>query len=175
MGLIPEKLINFRVYGGVGAAELLGLATVELPKFEAMTETIAGAGIAGEIDSPVLGHFKSATVKLNLRTMTAQALALLAGGVQVLDIRQSVQVQDTALGAMVTDPHRLEVRGLVKVLDPGKLEPGKMQDANVEIEAQYLKLSNAGVPVVELDKLNMIFRVGSTDYLRQVRADLGGV
>jgi len=173
--LIPEKLINFRVYGGAGAAELLGVANVELPKFEAITETIAGAGIAGEIDSPVLGHFKSATVKINLRTATAQALALLAGGVQLFDIRQSVQVQDTGLGAMVTDPHRLELRGLVKVLDPGKLEPGKMMDASVEVEVQQMKLTNAGAPLVELDKLNMIFRVGATDYLRQVRTDLGGV
>ena len=52
---VPEKLINFRVY--LDGNNLIGVADVELPSIEAMTETVKGAGIAGEIDSPTLGHF----------------------------------------------------------------------------------------------------------------------
>ena len=51
---VPEKLINFRVYQD--GADLLGVADVSLPSLEAMTETVKGAGVAGEVDSPVLGQ-----------------------------------------------------------------------------------------------------------------------
>ena len=54
---VPEKLINFRVYNN--GADLVGSADVTLPKLNAMTQTVKGAGIAGEIDSPVLGHYSS--------------------------------------------------------------------------------------------------------------------
>lgn len=64
---VPEKLINFRVYNE--SEDLLGLADVTLPSFESMTETIKGAGLAGEIDSPVLGHYGSMEVEFNWRTL----------------------------------------------------------------------------------------------------------
>ncbi|UTW68684.1 phage major tail tube protein [Anaerobacillus sp. HL2] len=38
---------------------------VQLPSLEAMTETVKGAGIAGEVDSPVIGHFGSLGITLN--------------------------------------------------------------------------------------------------------------
>lgn len=175
MPQIPEKLVNFRAYGGVGSLEVLGLTDIELPKFEAITDTIAGAGIAGEYDSPVIGHFKSMTVKLKWRTFTRFAVALLAPVQQTFDFRASVQVQDPMLGALDTDAWRVEVRGQPKGMEPGKLEPGKPTDATCEIEVAKIILSNAGVPIVELDKFNMIYKVNGFDYLRKIRVDLGGV
>ena len=38
---IPERLINFRVYNN--GNDLLGVATVELPELEAMSDTVSGA------------------------------------------------------------------------------------------------------------------------------------
>ena len=171
---IPEKLVNFRAYGGTGAVEFLGLTDVELPKFEAMTDTIHGAGIAGEYDSPVMGHFKSMVVKLSLRTPTAAALSLLAPVLHRLDIRGSIQILDPRLGILITQPLRVEVTGEVKGLEPGKLEPGKPLATTCEIEVSKLSLSLAGVQIVELDKFNMIFRVNGMDYLKSVRTDMGG-
>ena len=54
---IPERLINYRVYNEANA--LMGMATVDLPELQAMSDTVSGAGIAGEIDSPVLGHYQA--------------------------------------------------------------------------------------------------------------------
>ena len=61
---IPERLINFRVY--LDGSDLLGVASVELPSLESMSDTVSGAGIAGEVESPILGHFGSMTVTLTL-------------------------------------------------------------------------------------------------------------
>ncbi|MCL6456491.1 MAG: phage major tail tube protein, partial [Gorillibacterium sp.] len=48
--LVPEKLNDFRVYRD--GNNLAGVADIQLPSFENMTETIKGAGIAGEYESP---------------------------------------------------------------------------------------------------------------------------
>ena len=47
---VPERLVNFRVYNE--GNDLLGVATVDLPSIEAMSDTVSGAGIAGEVESP---------------------------------------------------------------------------------------------------------------------------
>ena len=59
---IPQVLTNAKVYRD--GIDLIGIATVELPSFEYMTETLTGLGIAGEIDSPVTGNFKAQNIKL---------------------------------------------------------------------------------------------------------------
>ncbi len=59
---IPEKLNDFRVY--LDGTDLIGVAEVELPAMEAITETIKGAGVAGNYESPTLGHTDSMTLSL---------------------------------------------------------------------------------------------------------------
>lgn len=171
---IPERLVNFRCYLGAGA-EFLGMTDVDLPSFEAMTETIVGAGIAGEYASPVIGHFASQSVKLKWRTVTEAALALLAPSRHVVDLRGSVQHQDPMSGLIVTKPVRVECTGQVKSQTLGKFEPGKVMGAEADIECAVLRVSFDGRLLVELDKFNMIYRVMSVDYLQKVRQDMGGV
>jgi P2 family phage contractile tail tube protein len=171
---IPERLVNFRCYAGANA-EFLGLTDVELPSFEVMTETISGAGIAGEIASTVLGHFASQMVKLKWRTATAAALALLAPVRQVFDIRGSIQHQDPMLGQLTTQALRVECTGQVKHLGLGKLEPGKAMGVETDVEVAVIRISLNGVRIIELDKFNSIFRVDGVDHLAKVRQDMGGV
>ena len=68
---------------------------------------------------------------------------------------------------------RVAVRGQVKSKGLGKLEPGKPLDAESDIEVAAISIYIDSAPLVELDKLNSIFRVNGFDYLRQVRVDLG--
>lgn len=171
--LIPEKLVNFMAWGGGGATAFLGMTDAELPAFSPMTEKVAGAGIAGEYDSPVIGHFGSQSVKLKFRTTTVEAMALLRPIQHDIDLRGSVQVTDSALGTLTTVAVRVNVRGQVKGLEPGKFEPGKPMDTSAEIEVAYLKIWIAGVEMVELDKFNMVFKVNGVDYLASVRGDTG--
>lgn len=173
MPQIPERLVNFNAYNG--AAQFLGLADVELPAFEAMTETIAGAGIAGDYQSPVMGHFASQMVKLAWRTITQEGLALIAPVRHVLDIRGSVQVQDPMRGTLTTEAWRVECTGQTKRHTLGKLEPGKVMGAECDLEVAVIRISREGVPLIELDKFNMIFKVNNVDYLAKVRRDVGGV
>ena len=171
---IPEKLGNFKIYGGQAQVEQIGIATVTLPAFEALTETISGAGLAGEWESPTLGQFKSMMLGLKFRVFTKQSGGLLAPGIVVLSAYNSVQSQDPVLGTLYTSPWRVDVRGLVKKLDMGKLEPGKVTDQEVEVEIIAIVVSYEGAEIVMLDKPSNVFRVNGKDYLSSVRSDLGG-
>jgi len=168
----PEKVVTFNAYNE--SKVFLGLVDMELPSIEFMTDTISGAGIAGELESPVIGHTKAMTVKLKFRTKTDQTLGLLAPKRHVLDLRASVQSRAIDKGGdLVTTPEKVVVGGMVKKHSLGKLETAKAQDCEVELDVDYLKLFLNGEAVLEVDKFNMVFKVGSTDYLASVRSDLG--
>lgn len=168
---IQEKLVNFRVYNN--SNDLLGVATVDLPELSAMTDTVSGAGIAGEVDSPVLGHFQSMSVTLHWRTIEAAAMGLAAQKAHHLEIRGSQQRYDAGSGLYSTVPVRLVVKGTPKTTSLGSFEPGSTTDTTTELEASYLKLVIGGKEVVEIDKYNYIARFGGSDALQSVRADLG--
>ena len=171
MSRIPEKTIAYNVY--LDSAELLGLADVELPSPEQLSETVSGAGISGEYESPTLGHTKSMSCKRKFRSKTSSYYKLLAPRAHELDLRASVQIHDSATGQIVSDPERILVRGVPKRPTLGKWETGKAQDADMELEVLYLKVIQGGEEVLEIDKLNYVYRVGGTDYLASVRTDLG--
>jgi uncharacterized protein len=172
---IPERLVNFNVYGGPAANVFLGLATVDLPSFEVMKETISGAGIAGEYGSPVLGHFASQEVKLSFRTPTKSQMDMLAPTSQRFDIRGSIQLQDPMQGSVLTQPIAVECRGQVSSLVLGKLEPGKVMGAELTLECAVIRVKLNNVALVEIDKFNNVFKVNGFDFLASVRRDLGGV
>lgn len=168
---IPERTVNYRVYDADNA--LIGVATVDLPDIEAMTDTVSGAGIAGEIDSPTLGHFGSMTLTINWRTITGDASRLNAQRVHQLEFRSSQQINDAANGELKTQPVRIVTRCTPKNLSLGSLEVGAATDSSSEFEVTYLKIYIDGKETVEIDKYNFKYAVGGVDFLRQVRRDLG--
>ena len=95
MANVPEKLINFKVYQD--GNDLVGIADVQLPSLDAMTETVKGAGIAGEFDSPVLGHFGSMETVLNWRTLEKRNIMLAMQTGVNLDLRGAQQIYDLSL------------------------------------------------------------------------------
>ncbi len=169
--LIPEKLIAFRVYRD--GVDLLGVADVNLPQIQFMTETVSGAGIAGELDTPVLAHTQSMTLGLSWRTVTEQAASLAAPTGHHLDLRGSIQFHDAGEGKLVPKPVKLVVKGLPKKLGLGKLAAGKAMETATELEVYYLKLTIDGRERVEIDKLNYKFVVDGSDYLAAVNQHLG--
>jgi len=168
---IPEKLINAKVYKE--GEMLVGIADAELPEVEPLTETVSGFGIAGEVESPTLGHFKPMVLKLKWRTKTPAAAQLLAPKAHQLDIRASIQEWDQDAGTYSTYPVKVVVKAIPKKGQLGKLEPAKPQDAEQEFEVTYMKMWIKGQEMVEIDKYNFIYKVDGVDYLESVRKDLG--
>lgn len=169
--LIPALLTDASIYkDGVG---LLGVGSIEMPDFEFMTESIAGLGIAGEVDAPVVGHMKSMTIKIKWNTCNPAATSLLAPEAHQLEIYASVQQYDAGSGTYDHQPVKVVLKAPPKKVGIGKFEPGKKMEPETELEIYYLKLWQGGNEMVELDKFNYIFSVLGTDYLAKVRANLG--
>ena len=167
----PERLIGFRVYND--SNDLLGIATVDLPEIEAMSDTVSGAGIAGEVESPVLGHFGSMTTTFTWRTLEEAAMELSRPGAHNVEVRGSQQVYDSANGLYSTVPMRASMVVVPKTISLGTLEPGATTETEQEFEVLYLKLYVNGRDVLEIDKYNSVARFNGVDVLESVRADLG--
>lgn len=168
---VPERLIGFRVYND--SNDLLGIATVDLPEIEAMSDTVSGAGIAGEVESPVLGHFSSMTTTFTWRTIEKAAMELNAQSAHAVEVRGSQQVYDAANGTYSTVPVRAAMRIVPKTFTLGTFETGATTDTEQEFEVLYIKVFINGKAMLEIDKYNYIAKFGDEDILASVRADLG--
>ena len=166
-----DKLINYTVYRN--GTDFLGTSTVELPSIESLTDTVKGAGIAGEFDMPVLGQIGSMEVKLNWNTIDPAAIILIAPETHALDFRASQQSYNTVGGVLSSEAAKVSVRGIPKSSELGSLEPGAATGSTTTLEVSYIKITVGGKVLLEIDKFNFIFIVNGKDYLAQVRADLG--
>lgn len=171
MQAIPSTLINAKVYDT--GKTLLGMGDVELGDLEFMTESIAGLGIAGELDLPILGHFKSLTIKMKWNSVCPEAMTLLAPKAHQLSIYASIQNWQYDEGNFAPVPCRVSVRATPKKSGIGKFEPGKKMEPESEFELTYIKMSINGEDVLEIDKINFICMIKGTDYLATVRSQLG--
>lgn len=171
LGRIPATLIDYNVYRNNN--RLVGVGEVTLPTLTAQTADVQGAGIAGKVELPVLGHFDSMTVKINFRTVEQDATSLLAPVVHDLTFRAAQQTYNGSAGALGVESLIVQIRGMAKVVELGKLMGGESPDGSVEIEATYLMVKKGGKKLVEIDKLNGIFRVNGLDYSSVTRAIIG--
>lgn len=171
-GIIPEKVINYQLYAD-GSRSLTALVDVDMPDIQFMSETISGAGIAGEIDSTTLGHLQAMTMGLNFRTLIDQNYNMLEQKAYNLEIKAGLQSTDQNAGKFITGKYRIMVKGYPKGFAQGKLSVGKATDSKQDFSVNYMKVEYDGEEVLEVDKINMIFKVRGTDYLTDLRAAMG--
>ena len=150
MGMVDQAVINFACYED--AKDFLGLASVTLPDVDFIVATVSGAGIAGNVEAPIIGHMNAMTAQLKFRTFSAESLKLLEPREHNIDLRAPQQVYDPIAGvyktASPTDGSgSYAVRRWVTYIDDAK--------------------------VMELDPYNYICEVNGVDYLSDTRKALG--
>jgi P2 family phage contractile tail tube protein len=169
--IVPEKGINFAVY--YDGEDLLGAAEGELPNLEFMSETVKGAGVAGEVESIVLGHLSAMTLSLTWRNTTDAFIKLAHPKAHNIDLYAAQQDYDAGLGEYKARKIHVFVKGIPKTLNIGKLAVAEMTDTKSEFSVSYLKLEIDDKERFEVDQFNYIFKVDGVDYLAGVRAALG--
>lgn len=166
---IPEVIHDFNLYkdGNV----LLGLTgEVSLPIFEAMTETISGAGILGEIDASVIGRFGSMTQEIPFRAINTDFLSLLNPNTPAnLTLRGAIQQLNPSTGAVSMVGVRVVLRGICKSVTPGTVKQGGPMDSSVSMELTYILIELNGKSAIELNKLAGVYKVNGQDLLAAVR------
>lgn len=171
MSNIPQTLINCMAYSD--GNRLVGITTLELPKFDSMTSEVKGAGIAGTADIPVLGHFESMEAVANYRVITDSSIAVVRQASTKLEFRASLQIEDMKTRIVRTQPVKVVMVCRPKSVESGSMEPGSAMDTKVTYEVTYIKVTIDNEERAEFDKFNMIYKVDGVDLLASVRRDLG--
>ena len=81
-----------------------------------------------------------------------------------LTLRAAQQVYDKT-GGYAFKGLRVVEMGRVKTFNPGKVEKGEGMEAKVMLELTYLLVENDGSPLLEVDKLNGVYKVNGVDML----------
>ncbi|WP_375104055.1 phage major tail tube protein [Paenibacillus sp. RS8] len=171
MPQVPERLAGYSVFRD--GTERVGTADIELPSLESMSDTVSGAGIAGEVESPTIGFYSSLGVTLNFRTLDVPMIRLAAPKAHALDFRGSQQAYNSTTGEYESIPVRVSVRAVPKNTTLGNFEVNAGTGSSIEMECNYLLIFINNVKMLELDKFNNICWIDGVDYLAQYRQHLG--
>lgn len=165
---IPEKINDANIY--LAGDKMIGTtAELELPEVKMKTGTVKGMGISGEIDSPTIGQFESMEQTINFNTLYSSAMDMLSPLKTVeLTIRAAQQVYDKE-GGYTFKGLRVVERGRVKNFKPGKVKKSETMDASITIELTYILIEVDGSVMLEIDKLNGVYKTNDTDMLAEVR------
>lgn len=165
---IGNKAINYSVY--ITKRKIGDTSSVQLPSVEFMTDTIKGAGIIGEIDLPSPFQAGSMTLSISTRvTNNPDDLGALMSANEI-EIRWVTDSVDTATANSDIVGHKAFLKVATKKIDEGKIEPGAAQDGSYEYEVLSYKRITNGKTVLEIDKLNGIFKVNGKDYTQKINA-----
>lgn len=166
---IPEKINDYNTY--LDGNKMIGVAaSVTLPEIKMKTSTVSGVGINGEIDSPTIGLFEGFTQEIVFNTLYSSAVDMLSPLKTVnLTFRAAQQVYDKT-GGYAFKGLRVVEMARVKEFKPGKIEKGEGMEATVATELTYLMIEIDSQQVLEIDKLNGVYKVNGVDMLEQIRS-----
>ena len=171
MNVIPEVLNHFNVYND-SAKKLIGISgELELPEMEAITDTLEGSGVLGEIEDPVTGQFSSMKMKIPFAVLYEDMFSIMnTTKPPQLTLRASMQCMDPSTGETGYYPVKIVVRGKASTPNMGKVVKGKKMEPEVELEILYIKIQINNKTVLELDKLNFKYVLNGVDMLAKIRS-----
>jgi P2 family phage contractile tail tube protein len=167
----PNRLINFAVY--VDGTEQLGIVDATLPNLTPLKETSKGAGIGGEFETGVDGHFGSMKLQMTWRQATPQASLLANPEGRVIELRAAGQNIDSGTYKFTKAPIRVTVRASASDMQSGKFDPATAMGTTTELECLYYKYMYDEEVIFEIDKLNFKAVVNGVDVLEEVNRILG--
>ena len=160
MNTIPTKINRYNVYNK--GNRLLGVGEeMTLPDFEPSSETVTGAGI--------LGYFTNQELEIPFRLLDKETADMMdmTKAVQ-LEIRGAQQTTNTE-GDIEFRPMRVVVRGRGGKLTTGKVKAGSPMDTAITLTILYILIEVDSKTVVELDKLNEVYKVNGVDVLAKIK------
>ncbi len=166
-----ESVINFAVYED--SVEYVGMAGATLPNLAAIVQTLSGAGIAGNVEVPVLGHYDVMSLTLNFRTTTEHSVRLSEPRRHNIDLRMAQQIEDTVAGEVKVQSIKHVLVVVPKTDTGGTVAPAAPTNGSGEYSVRYWATYIDGAKVREIDPLNFICEVNGVDYLADVRKAIG--
>ena len=171
MPKFDETVINFAVYEN--GSEYVGMATATLPDLTSLVQSISGAGIAGNVEAVIPGHFDAMTLTLNFRTLTEHTIRLSEPRRHTIDLRVAQQSEDTVAGIVNVQSVKHIFVVVPKRDAGGSVAPASPTNGSGEYAVRYWATYIDGKKVREIDQFNNICFINGVDYLADVRRALG--
>lgn len=165
---IPEVINDFNLY--LSGNKLGGITgEVSIPEFEAVTETVSGAGLLGEFEAAIAGRYGSMEQEIPFRCINDDYFKMIDPTSPVeLTLRGAIQQTVKATGAVDYVGMRVVFRGRSKKIAIGTVKQGGPMDSSIALELTYILVEMDGKSKVELDKINGVFKVNGVDLLAKV-------
>lgn len=171
MPYVDEGVINYRIYED--GTEFLGTASVTLPEIAFKSITVSGSGIAGDVDSPILGHMEAMTLTINWRSLERAAYHLSEMRDHMLDIRVAQQNKHSGSADMIVVPTKHIVVGRPKTLSPGEVKPASEMGTSLQLSLSYYATYIKNRKMTEIDPYNFVCIINGVDYLAETNRALG--
>jgi phage tail tube protein FII len=165
-------VINFAVYEN--GSEFLGLAKVTFPDSANKTFTVNGAGIAGDVDIPVVGHKDAMRVTFDFTDNSEAAHKLSEERRHLIDCRVAHEEYDSTAGRIVVKAykHILDIMPITQ--SGGDVAPASAQGTTVECTVFSRKDYIDGKLVRHYEPLKFIdIDASGTNRLAEVQSALG--
>lgn len=168
--IIPEVINNFNVYDG-SANKLIGVSgEVTLAEISATTATVSGAGLLGEINTPVVGQIRAIEQEIPFNVLNVNIFSYFGFDKPAsVVLRGDIQSVDSSTGAIKQSALKIAYNGYTKKINPGKVKAGDTMGAAVTLELTYIHIEIDGKTVIKIDKLNSVFEVNGTDLLAEIK------
>lgn len=168
--MLPRRLRNFNVFAA--GYSLLGMAEeVTLPKLTRKMEEYRAAGM----DAPIKVDMGQEVMEMEITSAEISPDLLKTWATS--DPAGVILRFRAALERDAADPATagLEVlaNGRFSEIDLATAKPGDKHQAKYKLDCVYLKITEAGEEIIEIDAVNMILKVGGIDRLAAQRAALG--
>lgn len=169
--MIPDKINNFNAYSGTASEKnrLIGVTSeITLPSWESTSETLNLAGMAGEIDSPTVGQFKSTEMEIGFSNIAKTSLELAANDATPIILRGAQEFINPENGTKTLMNRTITVRGMTKGIDYGKLKKGGYGEPKIKKEVTYYKEVIDGETITEIDKFNGKVVIAGKDMTKDI-------
>ena len=166
---IPEVINDFNLY--LKGNKLGGqTGEVPLPDFEGITAAISGAGILGEFETVVTGHFGSMELEIPFRCICKDYFEMIDTTEAIdLTLRGAIQQTNPTTQGIDYVGMRVVTRGRCKKIKVGTVKQREGMDSAITQELTYILIEMDGKRMVELDKINPKYYVKDTDMLAKIR------
>lgn len=172
-GVIPHIINNFHIYRGDGndiSTPMLGISgEITLPDLSAITETISGSGILGELEVKNPGHFSAINMDIPFIGYTDDMFKIDPTEFTMLTLRSCSQSQVKATRELVYNQMKIVLGGTTKDYKLGTVKIGSQMGSSISLSIDYIKIDIDGTVALELDKLNEVFTVLGEDKLARIR------
>lgn len=171
MSIIGNKTINYAIYDRTDgwAKPVTETTSYKRPSLGMLTGTIEGGGINGEIELPALAQLEAMEFEIDLKKTNEDAITLFAPGSHKIEIRWANDAIDSATGKVMVGGNKEIIIYVPMSFDMGKVEKNETNDAKLKGQILYYQYIQGGVSLIEIDRLNNIFKINGVDYAASIR------